>query len=81
MATFDEKEFLWDEMYAIVTHAMGKKVSSTDGYSKEWLEDSKKLDDFRDWIGNTPYQEINYEEALVFFKTIKSKYEAMPDKW
>lgn len=81
MATFDEKEFLWEEMYTIVTHVMRKKVLSSEGYPEEWLEDSKKLDEFRDFIGNTPHQEINYEEALAFFKTLKQKYEKMKNKW
>ena len=80
MATFDEKEILYD-MHNTVEIVMSKKRALNEDSPLEWLADFRKLNDFKQSLMLQKAEEINYKEALAFFKKMKSKYEVMPDKW
>ena len=81
MATFDEKEFLWEDLYQDIKYLMSKKRSLDQDSTEEWLIDFKKLNDFRDKIADTPPENINYQESLNFFFKLENKYKTMPDMW
>lgn len=74
MATFDEKEFLWEEMYNSVRICISKAKDYGNEYTSDMLEDIKKLREFRKKIADTSYEEIDYEAALKFFQLIENKY-------
>ncbi|MCX8581273.1 hypothetical protein J3U18_06170 [Gilliamella sp. B3482] len=74
MATFDEKEFLWEEMYNSVRICISKAKGYGNEYTSDMLEDIKKLREFRKKIADTSYEEIDYEAALKFFQLIENKY-------
>ncbi|WP_392564102.1 hypothetical protein RHO13_00090 [Orbus wheelerorum] len=80
MATFDEKEFLYD-MHNNIEVLMSKKRALNEDSPKEWLIDFRKLNDFKNQLMLQKVDDINYRDALAFFKAMKQKYQTMPDKW
>ncbi|MFQ1018189.1 hypothetical protein [Gilliamella sp. Occ3-1] len=74
MATFDEKEFLLEEVYNSVRICISKAKGYSNEYTADMLEDIAKLREFRQKIADTTYEEINYETALKFFQLIENKY-------
>lgn len=81
MATFDEKEMLYDEIYSDIKALMARKKAIGEQPSEEWQQDSKTLYEFRKKIAGMKPEEINYDEALKFYEIIKAKYQKLPDVW
>ena len=81
MATFDEKEFLWDDMYNSVTVFIERKNGLGESFSEEMINDFRALRQFRRNIGGKNPEEIDFDEAMNFYKDMKNKYKSMPDKW
>ena len=80
MATFDEKEFLCYEMYNSTKKIMLDKVSADEEFPEEWQKDRKMLENFKRELAKKKPEDINFDEAMNFYKAIKTKYKSMPDK-
>lgn len=74
MATFDEKEFLYD-VYNSVRICISKAKGYDNEYTECMLKDIKNLQQFKNEIINTPHEDIDYQQALKFFKNIENKYQ------
>ena len=81
MATFDEKEFLWDDMYNSVTVFIERKNGLGESFSQEMINDFRALRQFRLNIGTKNPEEIDFDEAMNFYRDLKNKYKSMPNKW
>ena len=81
MATFDEKEFLWDDMYNSVTVFIERKNGLGESFSQEMINDFRALRQFRRKIGGKNPEEIDFDEAMNFYRDLKNKYKSMPNKW
>jgi len=81
MATFDEKEFLIEDIVSSVKANISRKKDASVKYSQEMLNDFREIDDFRFKLTQKKPEEIDYEQALNFYKQIENKYKSMPDKW
>ena len=81
MATFDEKEFLWDDMYSSVKALIHKKKGIDESSSQERISDFRALRQFRRNIGKKNPEEIDFDEAMNFYRDMENKYKSMPDKW
>ena len=81
MATFGQKEFLWYDMYNTVIVFIEKKRGLDESFSQEMLSDFKALEQFRRNIGEKNPEEIDFDEAMNFYRDIENKYKSMPDKW
>ena len=81
MATFDEKEFLWDDMYSSVKALIHKKKGIDESSSQERISDFRALRQFRRNIGKKNPEEIDFDEAMNFYRDMENKYKLMPNKW
>ena len=89
MATFDEKEFLWDDMYNSVTVFIERKSGLGESFSQEMINDfraieqqsNRAIEQFRRNIGKKNPEEIDFDEAMNFYRDMENKYKSMPDKW
>ncbi|WP_334327333.1 hypothetical protein [Gilliamella apicola] len=81
MATFDEKEFLWDDMYNSVTVFIERKNGLGESFSEEMINDFRALRQFRRNIGGKNPEEIDFDEAMNFYRDLKNKYKSMSNKW
>jgi len=81
MATFDEKEFLWDEMYSSVKALIHRKKEVDESSSQERISDFRALEQFRRNIGKKNPEDIDFDEAMNFYRDLKNKYKSMPNKW
>lgn len=81
MATFSQKEFLWDEMYNSVTILIERKRGGNESFSQEMLSDFRALEQFRYEISGKNPEEIDFDEAMNFYRDIENKYKSMPNKW
>ena len=81
MATFDEKEILWDEMYCSVKAFIHKKKGLGENFSQEMINDFRAIEQFRYDIGGKNPEEIDFDEAMNFYRDLKNKYKSMPNKW
>jgi len=80
MATFVQKEILLDEMYNSTKKIMLDKVSADEEFPEEWQKDRKMLENFKRELAKKTPENINFDEAINFYKAIKTKYELMPNK-
>ena len=80
MATFVQKEILLDEMYNSTKKIMLDKVSADEEFPEEWQKDRKMLENFKRELAKKAPENINFDEAINFYKAIKTKYELMPNK-
>ena len=81
MATFNQKEFLWDEMYSSVMALIHKKNGLGESFSQEMINDFRAIEQFRRNIGKKNPEEIDFDEAMNFYRDIENKYKSMPNKW
>ena len=81
MATFDEKEFLWDDMYCSVKALIHRKKEVDESSSQERISDFRALEQFRRNIGKKNPEDIDFDEAMNFYRDLKNKYKSMPNKW
>ena len=81
MATFDEKEFLWDDMYNSVMALIHKKKELGESFSQEMINDFRAIEQFRRNIGKKNPEEIDFDEAMNFYRDMENKYKSIPDKW
>ena len=81
MATFNQKEFLWYEMYSSVLTFIERKSGLDEKFSQEMLNDFRVLELFRREIGEKNPEEIDFDEAMNFYRDMENKYKSMPDKW
>ena len=81
MATFNQKEFLWYEMYSSVLTFIERKSGLDESFSEEMINDFRAIEQFRYEIGGKNPEEIDFDEAMNFYRDIENKYKSMPDKW
>ena len=81
MATFNQKEFLWYEMYSSVLTFIERKSGLDESFSEEMINDFRAIEQFRYDIGGKNPEEIDFDEAMNFYRDMKNKYKSMPDKW
>ena len=81
MTTFDEKEILWDKMYCSVKAFIHGKSGLGESFSQEIINDFRALEQFRYGIGEKNPEEIDFDEAMNFYRDMENKYKSMPDKW
>ena len=81
MATFNQKEFLWDDMYSSVMALIHKKNGLGESFSQEMINDFRAIEQFRRNIGKKNPEEIDFDEAMNFYRDIENKYKSMPNKW
>ena len=81
MATFDEKEFLWDDMYSSVLAFIERKSGLGENFSQEMINDFRAIEQFRYDIGGKNPEDIDFDEAMNFYRDLKNKYKSMPNKW
>ena len=81
MATFNQKEFLWDDMYSSVMALIHKKKELGESFSQEMINDFRAIEQFRRNIGKKNPEEIDFDEAMNFYRDMENKYKSMPDKW
>ena len=81
MATFNQKEFLWDEMYSSVMALIHKKNGLGESFSQEMINDFRAIEQFRRNIGKKNPEEIDFDEAMNFYRDMENKYKSMPNKW
>ena len=89
MATFSQKEFLWDKMYNSVTVFIERKSGLGESFSQEMINDfraieqqsNRAIEQFRRNIGKKNPEEIDFDEAMNFYRDMENKYKSMPDKW
>ena len=81
MATFNQKEFLWDDMYCSVKALIHRKKGLGESFSQEMINDFRALRQFRRKIGGKNPEEIDFDEAMNFYRDMENKYKSIPDKW
>ena len=81
MATFNQKEFLWYEMYSSVLAFIERKSGLDESFSQEMINDFRALRQFRYEIGGKNPEEIDFDEAMNFYRDMENKYKSMPNKW
>ena len=81
MATFNQKEFLWDDMYSSVLTFIERKSGLDESFSQEMINDFRAIEQFRYDIGGKNPEEIDFDEAMNFYRDMENKYKSMPDKW
>ena len=81
MATFNQKEFLWDDMYCSVKALIHRKSGLDESFSQEMINDFRALRQFRRKIGGKNPEEIDFDEAMNFYRDMENKYKSIPDKW
>ena len=81
MATFNQKEFLWYEMYSSVLTFIERKSGLDESFSEEMINDFRAIEQFRYDIGGKNPEEIDFDEAMNFYRDMENKYKSMPDKW
>jgi len=81
MATFNQKEFLWYEMYSSVLTFIERKSGLDESFSEEMINDFRAIEQFRYDIGGKNPEEIDFDEAMNFYRDMENKYKSMPNKW
>ena len=81
MATFVQKEILLDEMYSSVMALITRKTDAQEGYTSEMINDIRLIAQFKGELVDKMPEEIDFDEAMNFYRDMENKYKSMPNKW